>query len=111
LVREALRFKGLVKVIQRLSKAARLVCTANCGPRDARAVARVCIDPSTKERSMVTSRFGKKIRLPSTVQIKHQLLVMWLADQEKKEEAARASQMVDANTHWRQSGNAISNSV
>ena len=34
---------------------------------------------------MITSRFGKKIRLPSTVQIKHQLLLMWLADQEKEE--------------------------
>jgi hypothetical protein len=63
------------------------------------------------ERSMTTSRFGKKIRLPSTVQIKHQLLLMWLADQVKKEKDARASQIVDANAHWRQSGNAISNSV
>jgi hypothetical protein len=59
---------------------------------------------------MITSRFGKKIRLPSTVQIKHQLLLMRLADQEK-EEAARDSQMADTNAHWRQSRNAISDSI
>ena len=60
---------------------------------------------------MITSRFGKKIKLPSTLQIKHQLLLLWLADQEKKEEGARVSQVADANAHWRQSRNAISNSV
>jgi hypothetical protein len=100
----------LANVFQQSSHATRMVCAANCDPRDARAVARLCNDRSTMERSMITSRFGKKIRLPSTVQIKHQLLLMRLADQEK-EEAARDSQMADTNAHWRQSRNAISDSI
>jgi hypothetical protein len=33
------------------------------------------------------SRFGRKLKLPSTVQIKHQLLLRWLADQTAKETA------------------------
>ena len=78
-------FKELANVFQQSSHAIRMVCAANCNSRDARAVARLCNDRSTMERSMITSRFGKKIRLPSTVQIKHQLLLMWLADQEKEE--------------------------
>ncbi len=32
-------------------------------------------------------RFGKKLKLPSTMQIKHQILTMWLADQRNKEAA------------------------
>jgi hypothetical protein len=32
-------------------------------------------------------KFGRKLKLPSTVQIKHQLLVRWLADQTAKEAA------------------------
>ena len=37
---------------------------------------------------MVTAaRFGKKLKLPSTVQLKHQFLLRWLADQTLKEEA------------------------
>jgi hypothetical protein len=34
---------------------------------------------------VTTSRFGKKLKLPSTREIKHQLLLMWLADQTAKE--------------------------
>jgi hypothetical protein len=44
---------------------------------------------------MVTVRFGRKIKLPSTVQIKHQLLVRWLADQTAKEAAEAASKKLD----------------
>jgi hypothetical protein len=34
---------------------------------------------------MMKMRFGKKLKLPSTVQIKRELLVMWLADQRTRE--------------------------
>jgi hypothetical protein len=35
---------------------------------------------------MVTAtRFGKKLKLPSTVQLKHQFLLRWLADQTLQE--------------------------
>jgi hypothetical protein len=45
---------------------------------------------------MITTRFGRKLKLPSTAQIKHDVLVGWLADQTVKEEleskqAAKAS--------------------
>jgi hypothetical protein len=37
---------------------------------------------------IVHMRFGRKVRLPSTVEIKHQLLVRWLNDQQAREAAA-----------------------
>jgi hypothetical protein len=45
---------------------------------------------------MITTRSGRKLKLPSTAQIKHDVLVGWLADQTVKEEleskqAAKAS--------------------
>jgi hypothetical protein len=36
---------------------------------------------------MRTMRFGRKLALPSTIQIKHQLLMFWLKDQTEKEAA------------------------
>lgn len=35
----------------------------------------------------ITTRFGKKLKIPSTFQIKHQLLLFWLKDQLEKEAA------------------------
>jgi hypothetical protein len=32
-------------------------------------------------------RFGRKLKIPSTVQIKHELLLLWLKDQTEKEAA------------------------
>jgi hypothetical protein len=47
---------------------------------------------------MVTNtRFGKKLKLPSTVQLKHQLLLRWLADQQEKEAAELNEPKVDAD--------------
>ena len=34
---------------------------------------------------MTLTRFGKKLKLPATVEIKHQLLLRWLADQTAQE--------------------------
>jgi hypothetical protein len=36
---------------------------------------------------IITRRFGKKLKLPSTTEIKHQLLLRWLAEQTAKEAA------------------------
>lgn len=39
-------------------------------------------------RPMVSiTRFGRKLKLPSVIEIKHQLLTRWLADQIAKEAA------------------------
>lgn len=35
-------------------------------------------------------RFGRKLTVPSTVEIKHQLLMLWLKDQVAKEAAEAA---------------------
>jgi hypothetical protein len=44
-------------------------------------------------------RFGRKIRTPSTVQIRHQLLTLWLKDQVAKEaaedDAEKAAQRIN----------------
>ncbi len=39
----------------------------------------------------ITTRFGKKLKVPSTFQIKHQLLLFWLKDQLAKEAAENKS--------------------
>jgi hypothetical protein len=36
-------------------------------------------------------RFGRKLTLPSTIQINHQLLTLWLKDQVAKEAAEAAA--------------------
>lgn len=36
---------------------------------------------------VITTRFGRKLKLPSTVQIKRELLLRWRADQEAQEAA------------------------
>jgi len=38
-----------------------------------------------------TMRFGRRLNLPSTVQIKHQLLMFWLKAQTEKEAAEAAA--------------------
>lgn len=36
---------------------------------------------------MSVFKFGRKLKLPSVIQIKHQILLSWLADQTAKEAA------------------------
>jgi len=46
---------------------------------------------SEKERQMAgAKRFGTKVRIPSTFQLKHQFLLWWLRHQSAKEAAAAA---------------------
>jgi hypothetical protein len=39
------------------------------------------------DKMISVMKFGRKLNLPSVVQIKHQLLVLWLKDQVAKEAA------------------------
>jgi hypothetical protein len=39
-----------------------------------------------------TMRFGRRLNLPSSVQIKHQFLMFWLKNQTEKEAAQEATQ-------------------
>lgn len=39
----------------------------------------------------ITHRFGKRIPLPSTRQIRHELILMWASDELKKSEARAAA--------------------
>jgi hypothetical protein len=41
-------------------------------------------------------RFGRRLKIPSTVEIKHQLLVLWLKDQVAKEVAEAAAAHEDS---------------
>lgn len=45
---------------------------------------------------VITTRFGRKLKLPSTVQIKRELLLLWRADQEAKEAAEESEKARDA---------------
>ena len=40
---------------------------------------------------MLERKFGRAVKLPSTIQLKHQILLQWLADQTRREaeEAAK----------------------
>jgi hypothetical protein len=40
---------------------------------------------------VITKRFGKKLKVPSTFQVKHQLLLFWLKNQVAREAAEVAS--------------------
>jgi hypothetical protein len=40
---------------------------------------------------MDAMRFGRKVLMPSTIQIKHQLLTLWLKDQTEKEAVEAAA--------------------
>jgi hypothetical protein len=46
---------------------------------------------------VIARRFGKKLKLPSTVEIKHQLLLRWVADQTAKETAETEASRSGAN--------------
>jgi hypothetical protein len=42
---------------------------------------------------MLERRFGRAVKLPSTVQLKHQILLEWLADQTRLEADEAAKQL------------------
>jgi len=44
---------------------------------------------------MLERKFGRAVKLPSTIQLKHQILLEWLADQTRLEadEAAKLSEI------------------
>jgi hypothetical protein len=43
-------------------------------------------------------RFGRRLKVPSTVEIKHQLLMAWLKDQVAKEAAEAAASRTELST-------------
>jgi hypothetical protein len=43
-------------------------------------------------------RFGRRLKVPSTVEIKHQLLMAWLKDQVAKEAAEAAASSTERST-------------
>jgi hypothetical protein len=47
-----------------------------------------------------TMRFGRKLNLPSTVQIKHQFLTFWLKNQTAKESAEAATSAKASAPHF-----------
>jgi len=52
----------------------------------------------------ITHRFGKRIPLPSTRQIRHELIVMWAEDELKKIEARQAQPVADPDRESRGAG-------
>jgi hypothetical protein len=44
----------------------------------------------------ITHRFGKRIPLPSTRQIRHELILMWVEDEIKKTTATAAAHLKSA---------------
>jgi hypothetical protein len=58
---------------------------------------------------VIATRFGRKLKVPSTVQIKRQLLLLWLADQEQKEAAEEEKQKVGSG--WIHVRNSVSDSI
>jgi hypothetical protein len=42
-------------------------------------------------------RFGRRLKIPSTIEIKHQLLTLWLKDQVAKEAGEAAANEVSAS--------------
>ena len=58
-----------------------------------------------KEAAMHTRRFGRKLKLPSTVAIKHEILKMLVQDELKALAlAAKADEGLDLSRQWRRGG-------